>query len=154
MISHLAAQFAQSWPLATIAATSVSNDVTRATTYSAQIERSLNAIEDGRRQTPRDRWDPQYVVDTYGIDPAALFAFVRDNRLLLRRLMADAVASEPIAVEFVRMPDNGVYVAFDWLTRGQILSLPLIAFGLVLLVMSRRAPVLQPQLPVAAEGKP
>jgi AcrR family transcriptional regulator len=28
--------------------------------------------------------------------------FVRDNRLLLRRLMADAVASEPIAVEFVR----------------------------------------------------
>ena len=75
----LAAQFAQSWPLATIAATSVSNDVTRATTYSAQIERSLNAIEDGRRQTPRDRWDPQYVVDTYGIDPAALFAFVRDN---------------------------------------------------------------------------
>ncbi|WP_144061241.1 hypothetical protein [Hyphomicrobium denitrificans] len=75
----LAAQFAQAWPLATIAATSVSNDVTRATTYSAQIERSLNAIEDGRRQTPRDRWDPQYVVDTYGIDPAALFAFVRDN---------------------------------------------------------------------------
>ena len=50
------------------------------------------------------------------------------------------------------MPDNGVYVAFDWLTRGQILSLPLIAFGLVLLV-TRRAPVLQPQLPVAAEGK-
>ncbi|MBA2126328.1 hypothetical protein DLM45_08835 [Hyphomicrobium methylovorum] len=75
----LAAQFAQAWPLATIAATSVSNDVTRATTYSSQIERSLNAIEDGRRQTPRDRWDPQYVVDTYGIDPAALFAFVRDN---------------------------------------------------------------------------
>jgi hypothetical protein len=24
------------------------------------------------------------------------------------------------------MPDNGVYVAFGWLTRGQILSLPLI----------------------------
>ncbi|TGP31469.1 prolipoprotein diacylglyceryl transferase, partial [bacterium M00.F.Ca.ET.228.01.1.1] len=57
------------------------------------------------------------------------------------------------AVEFVRMPDNGVYVAFGWLTRGQILSLPLIAFGLVLLVMSRRAPVLQPQPPVAAGGK-
>ena len=31
-----------------------------------------------------------------------LARFVRDNRLLLRRLMADAVASEPIAVEFVR----------------------------------------------------
>ncbi|MRT95141.1 prolipoprotein diacylglyceryl transferase family protein, partial [Xylella fastidiosa] len=28
-------------------------------------------------------------------------------------------------VGFVRMPDNGVYVAFGRLTRGQILSLPL-----------------------------
>jgi len=47
-------------------------------------------------------------------------------------------------VEFVRMPDNGIYVAFGWLTRGQILSLPLIALGLWLLWLSRRAPVLQP----------
>ncbi|MGR4897156.1 prolipoprotein diacylglyceryl transferase [Stenotrophomonas sp. LARHCG68] len=51
-------------------------------------------------------------------------------------------------VEFVRMPDNGAYVAFDWLTRGQILSLPLVALGVILLVMSRRAPVLQPALPL------
>ena len=51
-------------------------------------------------------------------------------------------------IEFVRMPDNGVYIAFDWLTRGQILSLPLIVLGLVLLAMSRRAPVLQPVLPL------
>ena len=48
------------------------------------------------------------------------------------------------AIEFVRMPDNGLYVAFGWLTRGQILSLPLIAIGLLLLWCSRRAPVLQP----------
>lgn len=54
-------------------------------------------------------------------------------------------------VEFVRMPDNGIYVAFGWLTRGQILSLPLIALGIVLLLMSRRAPVLQPSLPVNGE---
>ena len=53
-------------------------------------------------------------------------------------------------IEFVRMPDNGVYVAFGWLTRGQILSLPLVAVGLCLLWLSRRAPVLQP-LPPAAE---
>jgi AcrR family transcriptional regulator len=31
-----------------------------------------------------------------------LARFVRDNRRLLRRLMADAVASEPLALEFVR----------------------------------------------------
>ena len=54
-------------------------------------------------------------------------------------------------VEFVRMPDNGIYVAFDWLTRGQILSLPLIAVGIGLLLLSRRAPVLQPVLPVAGD---
>ena len=53
-------------------------------------------------------------------------------------------------IEFVRMPDNGAYVAFGWLTRGQILSLPLVAVGLCLLWLSRRAPVLQP-LPPAAE---
>ena len=47
-------------------------------------------------------------------------------------------------VEFVRMPDNGVYLAFDWFTRGQLLSLPLIAAGLALLWLSRRSPVLQP----------
>ncbi|WP_127169503.1 prolipoprotein diacylglyceryl transferase [Xanthomonas sp. BRIP62415] len=48
-------------------------------------------------------------------------------------------------VEFVRVPDAPIgYLAFNWLTMGQILSLPLIAVGLVLLAMSRRAPVLQP----------
>ncbi|HYG07375.1 MAG TPA: prolipoprotein diacylglyceryl transferase [Stenotrophomonas sp.] len=55
------------------------------------------------------------------------------------------------AVEFVRMPDNGIYVAFGWLTRGQILSLPLIALGLWLLWLSRRAPVLQPAPLAVAE---
>lgn len=56
-------------------------------------------------------------------------------------------------VEFVRVPDAQLgYLAFGWLTMGQALSLPLIALGLVLLAMSRRAPTLQPQPPpVAAE---
>ena len=54
-------------------------------------------------------------------------------------------------VEFVRVPDAPIgYLAFNWLTMGQILSLPLIAVGLVLLAMSRRAPVLQPVLPAPA----
>lgn len=55
-------------------------------------------------------------------------------------------------VEFVRMPDNGVYLAFGWFTRGQLLSLPLIALGLVLLAMSRRAPTLQPALPAGGKA--
>ena len=50
------------------------------------------------------------------------------------------------AVEFVRLPDTQIgYLAFGWLTMGQVLSVPLIVIGLVWLWMSRRAPTLQPQ---------
>lgn len=49
-------------------------------------------------------------------------------------------------VEFVRLPDPQIgYLAFGWLTMGQVLSLPLVALGLVLLWRSHRAPTLQPQ---------
>lgn len=50
------------------------------------------------------------------------------------------------AVEFVRVPDQQLqYLAFDWLTMGQLLSLPLVALGLFLLWLSRRSPTLQPE---------
>jgi phosphatidylglycerol---prolipoprotein diacylglyceryl transferase len=59
------------------------------------------------------------------------------------------------AVEFVREPDVQLgFVAFDWLTMGQILSLPLIIIGLVLLWMSRRAPTLSPPAAEAAQYDP
>jgi hypothetical protein len=74
----LAAVMTCSWTLQAVAQ-SVEDEATRAVEYTSQIERSLMAIEDGRRHLARDRWDPQYVVDTVGIDPAALFAFVRDE---------------------------------------------------------------------------
>jgi len=49
-------------------------------------------------------------------------------------------------VEFVRVPDAQLgYLAFGWLTMGQVLSLPLIAIGLFWLWRSRRAPTVQPQ---------
>lgn len=50
-------------------------------------------------------------------------------------------------VEFVRVPDAQLgYLAFGWLTMGQVLSLPLIALGLFwLFVWSRRQPTLAPQ---------
>jgi phosphatidylglycerol:prolipoprotein diacylglycerol transferase len=60
-------------------------------------------------------------------------------------------------VEFVRVPDvqlgdNG-YLAFGWLTMGQVLSTPLILLGLFWLWLSTRSPTLQPQLP-AVETTP
>jgi phosphatidylglycerol:prolipoprotein diacylglycerol transferase len=43
------------------------------------------------------------------------------------------------AVEFVRVPDaNRGYLLFDWLTMGQILSLPMIVIGLWLLLVAYR----------------
>lgn len=55
-------------------------------------------------------------------------------------------------VEFVRVPDAQLgYLAFGWLTMGQLLSLPLIAIGLYWLWRSRRSPVLQPA-PAATPG--
>jgi phosphatidylglycerol:prolipoprotein diacylglycerol transferase len=42
-------------------------------------------------------------------------------------------------IEFVRTPDAHLgYLVFDWLTMGQILSLPMILFGTLLLVLAYR----------------
>ncbi len=54
-------------------------------------------------------------------------------------------------VEFVREPDQQMgFVAFDWMTTGQLLSLPLIALGVVFLWMSRTQPVEQYVMPADA----
>jgi phosphatidylglycerol:prolipoprotein diacylglycerol transferase len=43
-------------------------------------------------------------------------------------------------VEFVRQPDAHIgYIAFGWLTEGQILSAPMILFGVYLLVAAYRS---------------
>jgi len=43
------------------------------------------------------------------------------------------------SIEFVREPDAHLgYLAFDWLTMGQILSLPMILLGIILLVLAHR----------------
>lgn len=48
------------------------------------------------------------------------------------------------AIEFVRIPDEQLsYLAFGWLTMGQLLSVPLILAGLFLLWKSRTSPVLR-----------
>ena len=58
------------------------------------------------------------------------------------------------SVEFVREPDVQLgFLAFDWLTMGQILSLPLILVGLFLLWRSRSAPMVAPP-PAASMSQP
>ncbi|WP_275288581.1 prolipoprotein diacylglyceryl transferase [Halomonas elongata] len=46
------------------------------------------------------------------------------------------------AVEFVRRPDPQLgFIAFDWLTMGMLLSLPMIVAGGLLMLWSRRQPI-------------
>jgi phosphatidylglycerol:prolipoprotein diacylglycerol transferase len=61
-----------------------------------------------------------------------------------------------IAVEFVREPDSqlGYQFGTDWVTRGMVLSLPLIAIGVTLLWLSRRAPTIAPPPPADAAPQP
>lgn len=58
-------------------------------------------------------------------------------------------------VEFVRVPDEQLsYIAFGWLTMGQLLSLPLIIGGTILLALSVNAPVMEPKLPENQNSDP
>jgi hypothetical protein len=43
----------------------------------ATLDASLSALEQGDREAPRDRWDPGFVVEGVGRDPAALRDWVR-----------------------------------------------------------------------------
>lgn len=45
-------------------------------------------------------------------------------------------------LEFFRQPDSQMgFIAWDWLTMGQLLSLPLIAVGMILLALSRKGEI-------------
>ena len=62
-------------------------------------------------------------------------------RMAVSGLFALLYGTFRFLVEFVRMPDAQLgYLAFDWLTMGQILSLPLIVTGIVLLTLAYRHP--------------
>jgi len=60
-------------------------------------------------------------------------------RMTTTALFAIGYGSFRFIVEFVRVPDAHLgYLAWDWLTMGQVLSLPLIITGVVLIVLSQR----------------
>jgi len=87
-----------------------------------------------------------------GVMFAAVWWFSRKPRprYAVSGLFALLYGAFRFAVEFVRVPDEGQYVAWGWLTKGQILSVPLILLGLYLLWRSHRAPTLQSVAPAKA----
>jgi len=58
-----------------------------------------------------------------------------------------------IIVEFVRVPDDHLaYLAFEWVTMGQVLSVPMIVLGIGLLVWANgHEPNITQQAPVSSE---
>ena len=80
-----------------------------------------------------------------------VFSMRPRHRYAVSGLFALLYGISRFLVELVRVPDAQLgYLAFGWVTMGQLLSLPLVALGLFLLWRSRRAPVLQPVPPAQA----
>lgn len=62
-------------------------------------------------------------------------------RMAISGLFLALYASFRILVEFVRVPDAHIgYLAFGWVTMGQVLSLPMLLAGLTLLALAYRRP--------------
>jgi phosphatidylglycerol---prolipoprotein diacylglyceryl transferase len=52
-------------------------------------------------------------------------------RLAVSGLFAVIYGSQRFLVEFARQPDGHIgFIAFDWLTMGQLLSVPMVVLGL------------------------
>jgi phosphatidylglycerol:prolipoprotein diacylglycerol transferase len=65
----------------------------------------------------------------------------RPPRMAVSGMFALGYGVFRFAVEFVRLPDAHIgYLAWGWLTMGQLLSTPLIMLGLVLLWLAYRTP--------------
>ena len=62
-------------------------------------------------------------------------------RYAVSGLFGVGYGSMRFCVEFFRQPDADIgFIAFDWLTMGQLLSLPMVIAGAVLLIMAYRQP--------------
>lgn len=67
------------------------------------------------------------------------FSAKRRPRMAVSGLFALLYGVFRFAVEFVRLPDPQLgYLAFGWVTMGQVLSAPLIIVGIVLIVLAYR----------------
>ncbi len=73
----------------------------------------------------------------------ALWLFTRKPRptMAASGLFLVLYGSFRFIVEFVRLPDEQLgYLAFDWVTMGQVLSVPMVALGAALLYLAYRRP--------------
>ncbi len=96
-------------------------------------------------------WALQFPGETFGRHPSSLYELVLEGIVLFVVLYLYSAKARPrmsvsglfllgygsfrFLVEFVRQPDPQLgFIAFDWLTMGQLLSLPMILLGALLIV--------------------
>lgn len=79
------------------------------------------------------------------LEGAVLFVLInlaagkRQPRGILSGLFLAGYGIARFTVEFVRVPDAHIgYIAFGWLTKGQLLSLPMIAIGVALIYFGNK----------------
>ena len=114
-------------------------------------------------------WAMVFPADPLGLarHPSQLYQFALEGVLMFTVLIIFSARSRPLyavsglfslmygcvrfVVEFVREPDAHITeLAFGWMTRGQVLSAPMILVGVVLLFLAYRGTQAEPQ---AAVGK-
>jgi phosphatidylglycerol---prolipoprotein diacylglyceryl transferase len=70
------------------------------------------------------------------------FSNTRRPRMAVSALFLIGYGGFRFLIEFVRQPDAHLgFIAFDWLTMGHLLSLPMLVAGIALLVYAYRKPV-------------
>jgi phosphatidylglycerol:prolipoprotein diacylglycerol transferase len=71
-----------------------------------------------------------------------IFASRQRPRMAVTGLFLAGYGIARFAVEFVRLPDAHIgYMAWGWVTRGQLLSLPMIIGGILMIILAYRKPV-------------
>ena len=102
----------------------------------------LHALNDAGLLTPYARYPSQLAQAL--LEGLAMFVilYIYSNkprpRYAVSGLFALCYGVFRFAIEFLREPDRGIgFVAWGWLTMGQLLSLPLVLVGLALLAASR-----------------
>ncbi|HEX7369274.1 MAG TPA: prolipoprotein diacylglyceryl transferase, partial [Rhodanobacteraceae bacterium] len=85
-----------------------------------------------------------------------IFSIKPRHRYAVSGLFALMYGVFRFSIEFVRLPDPQIGYMFHtgWLTMGQVQSIPLVIVGIILLWMSRRAPVVQPAPPEVTATSP
>jgi len=123
-----------------------------------------DSLPDGLSRLPMEQLQALHeagALDPFARHPSQLYQMVLEGVVMMAVLLLYSRKPRPrfavsglfalmygsfrFIVEFVREPDAHLgYLAFGWLTMGQVLSVPLVALGLYLLWLSRRAPTLRP----------